>query len=352
MKFSYQLEEILNIVGEASVEGQSDDDLCGIATLGQAQKGDISFLGNRKYRGKVDQSQASLILLPQDYEGKPKRSQIFLRLPKPSLALAQICAEIERKILPAPPPDIHPSAVIDRDAIVADSAYVGPFCHVAAGARIGEESILTAHVHIGTAAVVGERCRISPQVYIGDYCELGNEVLLSAGVVIGSDGFGYEFVEGQHLKIPQIGVVRLANRVEIGANTTVDRARFSETYIGEGTKIDNLVQIGHNVRIGKHCLIVAQVGISGSAELEDYVVVGGQSGITGHIKVGAHTQIGGQSGVSKTIPAESIIQGSPACDIHLYRRLTALQRKLPEFMHRIQALEKHLESNSKSHSNL
>jgi len=352
MKFSYQLEDILNLIGEASVEGRSEATLCGIATLQQARKGDISFLGNRKYRGEVSHCHATLILLPYEYDGSPKEDQLFLRVPKPSLALAQICAEIERKTWPAPPPGIHPSAVIDRDAVVADSASIGPFCHVASGARIGEGTVLTAHVHIGSGAMVGERCRILPQVFVGDYCELGNEVLLSAGVVIGSDGFGYEFVDGKHRKIPQIGVVRLGDCVEIGANTTVDRARFSETFIGEGTKIDNLVQIGHNVRIGKHCLIVAQVGISGSTELEDFVVVGGQTGIAGHLKIGARSQIGGQSGVSKSVPAESIIQGAPACDIHLFRKICALQRKLPDTLQRVQELEKHLETNPQQHSNL
>lgn len=345
MKFSYQLEDILRLLGETSVEGQSKDELCGIATLGEARKGDVSFLGNRKYRGEVAQSKASVILLPEDYEGKPQEGQIFLRVAKPSLALARICSEIERKVWPVPTPGVHPSAIIEKGAFVANSASIGPLCYVGSDSHIGERAVLSTHVHIGRGAVVGDDCRLQSQVVVGDYCQLGNHVLLSAGVVIGSDGFGYEFFDGKHQKVPQIGMVRLADWVEIGANSTVDRARFSETFIGEGSKIDNLVQIGHNVRIGRHCLIVAQVGISGSTVLEDYVVVGGQSGIAGHLKIGARTQIGGQSGVSKSIPAESIVQGAPACDIHLFRKLTALQRKLPEFVQRVQELEKHTTSN-------
>lgn len=339
MRFSVPLTEFLDSVGDCEVEGEWKGEISGISTLREAQEGDLSFLGNSRYTQEVGVSRASVILLPTSFEGAPQPGQVFVRLKNPSLALGQFCAVLEQRFWPRPPAGIHPTAVIDRDAVVDDSATIGPYCLVSSGARIGPGAVLTSHVSLGAHVTIEEGSRIMTHVTIGDFCEIGKHVFLNPGVVIGADGFGYETVDGVHEKVPQIGKVVIEDHVEIGANSTIDRARFSETRIGQGTKIDNLVQIGHNVRIGRGCLIVAQVGVSGSTTIEDYVVIGGQTGIVGHINIGSGVKIGAQSGISKSIPPGHAVQGSPALDIRLFQRITALQRRLPDFFARFQRLE-------------
>ncbi|MEM0966944.1 MAG: UDP-3-O-(3-hydroxymyristoyl)glucosamine N-acyltransferase [Verrucomicrobiota bacterium] len=343
MKFSLPFTDFLSTLGDRSIEGSWDGEITGISTLSGARKGDLSFLGNSKYTHEVAQSTASVLLLPLDYEGHPGADQVYVRVENPSFALGRLCALLERRYWPRSPAGIHPTAVIDRDAVVHESASVGPYCLVSAGTKIGPDALLASHVSLGANVVIGAESRILTHVTVGDFCEIGERVILNPGVVIGADGFGYETVDGVHQKIPQIGRVILERDVEVGANTTIDRARFSETRVGEGTKIDNLVQIGHNVQIGKYCLIVAQVGISGSTTVEDYVVIGGQSGVVGHVLLGKGSQIGAQSGVSKSLPPGSAVRGSPAFDLNLYHRITALQRRLPEIFTRFKNFEKRFE---------
>jgi UDP-3-O-[3-hydroxymyristoyl] glucosamine N-acyltransferase len=199
---------------------------------------------------------------------------------------------------------------------------------------------LQAQVFLGREARVGADCWLMPGVVVTAECILGNRVRLQAGVVVGSDGFGYEFAGGRHEKVPQVGIVEIADDVEIGANSTLDRARFSRTYVGEGTKIDNLVQVAHNVAIGRHCLICAQAGISGSTTLEDFVVLGGQAGLAGHITLGREAKVGAQAGVAKDLPAGAFVRGSPSMPYTLEMRVTALRNRLPELFRRVDALEK------------
>jgi UDP-3-O-[3-hydroxymyristoyl] glucosamine N-acyltransferase len=182
-----------------------------------------------------------------------------------------------------------------------------------------------------------------PGCIIATACSLGRRVRLQPGVVVGSDGFGYEFVAGRHVKVPQIGTVVIGDDVEIGANSTLDRARFSRTVVGEGTKIDNLVQIAHNVVIGRHCIVCAQAGISGSTTLEDYVILGGQAGLGGHITLGKGSKVGGGAGLAASIPAGSYVNGTPAIPYMLERRIAILQQRLPDLFKRVDALEKNLE---------
>jgi len=339
MRFTLSFDEVLETIGGASLEGDWRGSITGIADLREARPGDLSFLGNSRYAHEVAGSRASVILLPEGFEESPGEERVFLRVKNPSLALGLLCGLIERRFWPRRSSGIHPTAVIDRDAAVDESASVGPYCLVSTGARIGAGAVLTSHVSLGANAVVGAESRLLTHVTVGDFCEIGDRVLLNPGVVIGADGFGYESVGGTHLKIPQIGRVIIGDDVEVGANTTIDRARFSETRIGKGTKIDNLVQIGHNVTIGEHCLIVAQVGISGSTAIEDRVVIGGQTGVVGHITIGEGAQIGAQSGVSKSVQPGQKMQGTPAIDIKLFQRITALQRRLPEFFERLRESE-------------
>jgi len=199
---------------------------------------------------------------------------------------------------------------------------------------------LQASVYVGQDAQVGAGCWLMPGVVLAAACVLGDRVRLQPGVIIGSDGFGYEFVAGRHEKIPQIGTVVIGDDVEIGANSTLDRARFSRTTVGEGTKIDNLVQIAHNVVIGKHCILCSQVGISGSTTLEDYVVLGGQAGIGGHITIGKGTKAGGQTGIAYDVPPGSYLNGTPAIPYMLERRLQILHQRLPDLFKRVEVLEK------------
>ena len=317
MQISYFADEIRALVQPKKEQGQTAATIRGIASLDAAQPGDLSFLGNAKYKAQVATTRASLVLLPMDFEGTPAPDQVFFWVD-------------------------NPSAQIAPGAQVAASATVGPLCVVEEGAEIGEGVYLQSGVFIGRNAKIGAGSWLMPGAIVATECVLGQRVRLQPGAVIGSDGFGYEFVNGRHEKVPQVGIVILGDDVEIGANTTLDRARFSCTRVGTGTKIDNLVQVGHNVVIGKHCIICAQVGISGSTTLEDYVVLGGQAGLVGHITVGAGSQVGGQAGVPQSLPPKSIVTGNPPLPLGTELRLQLLRQRLPELFKRVSALEAQL----------
>jgi UDP-3-O-[3-hydroxymyristoyl] glucosamine N-acyltransferase len=265
---------------------------------------------------------------------------------KPSAGLSRLCSRLEQALWPKPAPGIHPTAVVAPTAQIAPSATIGPLCVIEAGVRVGERTHLQAAIFVGRDAVIGNDTWLMPKVVITAECVVKDRVRLHAGVVVGSDGFGYEFVGGRHEKVPQIGWVVIENDVEIGANTTIDRARFSQTLIGEGTKIDNLVQIAHNVVIGKHCMICSQVGVSGSTTVEDYVVVGGQAGLAGHLTVGRASKINGQSGVNSDLEPNSSVSGTPCLPYLLEQRVNVLRRKVPDLFKRVGALEDHFKKTS------
>jgi len=342
MQVSFSAAEIAAIVQPQSTRGATTATIHGIAALRDAAAGDLSFLGNAKYKAEVATSRASLLLLPPDFPGEPAANQQYLLVANPSVALAQVCARIEQSLWPKPTPGIHASAVVDATARVAASATIGPNCVIEAGAVIGERTHLQATVFVGRNARVGDEGWFMPGVVIAPECVIGHRVRLQPGAVIGSDGFGYEFVNGRHQKVPQVGYVQIGDDVEVGANTTIDRARFSRTVIGDGTKIDNLVQIAHNVVIGRHCVVVAQTGISGSTTLQDYVVLGGQVGVGGHLTLAQGTKVGAQSGVNGDTEPGSFLNGTPALNYTLERKLVVLYRRLPEVFKRIDELERHL----------
>lgn len=345
MTLAFTLQRILEMLpNDLETVGDYAGPINGIASLATAEAGDLSFLGNHKYRKQVEDSKASVILLPQDYEAAPTEGQIFFKVEHPSYALAMICREIERELMPPPPPGIHPSAVVHPEAAVSSGASIGPLCVVDAGARVEDAAVLLSHVHVGKQAKIGRGSQLFQGVVVGDYCEIGPRNRLLPGCVLGSDGYGYEFVDQAHQRVPQIGNVVTAADVDIGANTTIDRARFGSTFIGEGTKIDNQVQIAHNVRTGKHCLLVAQVGISGSTELGNGVVIGGQAGVAGHLQIGDGAMIAGGSAIVKSVPAAAKMRGSPATEMALQNRIAVLQRKLPELFKRFAQVEKSIES--------
>ena len=340
MVITYTLQRLLEIlVDDYRLAGNYDGSIQGIASLEQARAGDLSFLGNSKYRSLVAGSEASVILVPEDYEETPAVGQLFIHIKNPSYALALVCRDIEGRLFPRPPSGIHSSAVIENGAEVSREASIGAFCYIGAGAKIGA-AVLQSHVSIGRSAMVGDESYLFPHCWVGDYCEVGRRNRLLGGCVIGSDGYGYEFMEGAHQRVPQVGNVVTEDDVDVGANSTIDRARFGSTRIGAGSKLDNQVQIAHNVKIGKHCLIVAQVGISGSTHLGDGVVVGGQAGIAGHLKLGAGAMIAGGTAVVSDVESGSKVRGYPAMPMMLFNRMAVLQRKLPDLFKRFDHLEK------------
>jgi UDP-3-O-[3-hydroxymyristoyl] glucosamine N-acyltransferase len=342
MQFSYTSDEIAAIVRPRAVRGGTTVAIQGISALRTARPGDLSFLGHSRYKADVAGTQASLVLVPAEYVGEPRPGQIYLVVDQPSVALARLCARIEAALRPPAAAGVHPSAIVAAGVVPDPSASIGPLCVIEAGARIGARADLRAGVYVGHDVIIGEDCQLMPGVRLYAGSELGRRVRLHANTVVGSDGFGYEFVDGRHEKVPQIGKAVIEDDVEIGAGCTIDRARFGRTVIGEGTKIDNLVQIGHNVIIGKHCILCAQVGISGSVVIEDYVVLAGQAGVGGHITIGRGAKIGGGAAVTSDLAAGSSVNGYPAIPLMLERRIAVLKQRLPELFHRVDALEEQL----------
>jgi len=340
MEIAFAPQALLEQFGsDVTAQGETSETVRGIAALERAQPGDLSFLGNKKYAGLVAQTQASVVLVPEDFPGEPPQNQLWLRCKSPSLALAKLCAHIEAQMFPPQPAEIHPSAVVDASAEIGEGVRIGPCAVIEAGVKIGARTVVGAQAFIGRQAVVGEDCYFHPRVTVAGHCQVGNRVRLQSGCIIGGEGFGYETVDGVHQRIPQVGIVILEDDVEVGANSTIDRARFEATRIGAGTKIDNLVMIAHNVETGKGCIMVSQSGISGSTRLGNYVVVGGQVGLVGHIKVGDKVMIGAQSGVNHDIPEEGYVRGSPARPYMQQQRIEVCIKKLPELFKRFARVE-------------
>jgi UDP-3-O-[3-hydroxymyristoyl] glucosamine N-acyltransferase len=236
-------------------------------------------------------------------------------------------------------PGIHPTAIISTDSEIGEGCSIGAHVVIEAGVKIGTRSIIEAQCFIGQQTSLGEDCHLHPQVTVRERCRIGNRVTLQCGVVIGADGFGYEFRDGKQQKIPQTGTVQIDDDVEIGANSAVDRARFGRTWIQRGTKIDNLVQIGHNVTIGEHCILCAQVGISGSTRIGNYVTLAGKVGLSGHIEIGDQVMIGAMSGLAKNVPPKTIMFGAPAQPIREYKENYALLKNIRKLYNRVKALE-------------
>lgn len=338
MTIAFSAADLVALLSPRATRGATSATIRSIAALKDAQPGDLSFLGNAKYKPEVAGTKASVVLLPADFEGAPPEGQIWLLVDNPSAALASLCARLEAALWPRPAAGIHPSAVVAPSAKIDPSATVGPLCVIEDEAEVGPRTVLHAQVFIGRAARVGEDCWIMPGAHVATECLVGDRVRLHAGVVVGADGFGYEFQAGRHVKVPQVGVVEIQDDVEIGANSTFDRARFSRTVIGQGTKIDNLVQIAHNVVIGRHCIICAQVGISGSTTLEDYVILGGQAGVAGHLRIGKGAKADGQTGINSTLEPGVFVKGSPCLPYQLEQRINVLRQRLPELFRKVDSL--------------
>ena len=328
--------ELSALIGGEFPADRGSVEIIGPAGLAEAQPGEISFFGHPRYASDLKVTRAAAVLVPRDFAGETPA--VCIRVADPSSAFTAITREF---LAPpsAPAPGIHPSAVVDPAARVAGDAIVQAHAVIEADAVVGAGSLIGAGTFVGRGAKVGTACFLHPHVVVREGCVVGDRVILHSGAVIGSDGFGYDTKEGRHEKIPQIGIVVIGNDVEIGANTTIDRARFGRTVIGEGTKIDNLVMIAHNVVIGRHCIICAQVGISGSTQIGDYVVLAGQAGLVGHIKVGDGAIVGAQSGLSNDLAPKSIVVGSPPRPIGEWKRSVVRIDRLGQLYDRVKKLE-------------
>lgn len=327
----------------ARLEGNSTTVITGIAGIQEAAAGDITFLENQKYTPLLATTKASAVIVAKDFEGGQKPDLAIIKTENPSLAFSRVVSLLYPD-LHKHPQGIHPSAVIDRTATLEKNVAVGAHTIISKNARVGDNAVIYGNCFIGDNAIIGGDALIYPTVTIRENCSLGKRVTVHSGTVIGSDGFGYASVKGIHHKIPQVGTVVIEDDVEIGANVTIDRARFDTTIIGQGTKIDNLVQIAHNVKIGKNCLIIAQAGISGSTVVEDNVIIAGQAGIVGHITIGERSIIAAQAGVTKSVPKGITVSGYPARPHDSAKRVNACVQRLPELCATINALEKKIQA--------
>jgi UDP-3-O-[3-hydroxymyristoyl] glucosamine N-acyltransferase len=322
---------------QGEVLGDGNIVLKGFAPADRAQAGDLTFAENENYFARAELSAASAIIAPLAFASTRKT---VIRVTDARVAFARVLP----LFFPEPTfvPGIDPSAVVAKSAKVDPSAHIGPQCVVGENVVIGARSVLQGLNFIGAGCHLGEDINLFPNVTLYAHTELGDRVRIHSGTVIGSDGFGYVQDGGTHRKVPQIGNVVIRDDVEIGANVTVDRGALGPTVIGSGTKIDNLVQIAHNVNVGEHCLIVAQAGVAGSTKLGNYVILGGQVGIAGHIKIGNKVSVAAQSGVMHSIKDGEKWFGSPAQpDRQTKRQLIAVQH-LPELLKRVAELERKL----------
>jgi UDP-3-O-[3-hydroxymyristoyl] glucosamine N-acyltransferase len=319
------------------LEGDGGVEIGGVRSLEDAGPRDLTFVTEARYVPRLEASRAGAVLLAESLPG-PNRPA--LRTPNPYLALARAIGVFHQP-LPGVP-GIHLTAVVSADARVHGTACVGPLCVLAPGVEIGAGTILDAQVFVGGNVRVGRDCRLFPQVTLREGTELGDRVVVHSGTVIGADGFGYARDGVRYVKIPQIGRVVLEDDVEIGANVAIDRATLGTTRIGRGTKIDNLVQIAHNVQVGEDTVIAGQVGISGSSRIGSRVTIAGQVGVTDHVQVGDNAVVGAQAGVSKDVPEGAIVLGAPAVPHLEFKRQLAATARLPQLGKTLRALEERL----------
>jgi len=324
---------------DGTVRGDASIVIERISAIDDVDPSSLTFAVDERYlRAALDSRAAAVLTEPACAERilAPRKPLLIVRSAR--VALAALLAELE----PARPagPFRDASAVVAASATIGPDVYLGAHVVVGDGAAVGAESVLEAGSIVGAGAVLGRRAHLHPRALFLDRCVAGERVTLQAGVVIGADGFGYAFLDGRFLKIPQIGNVVLGNDVEIGANACVDRAQTGSTTIGDGTKIDNFVQIGHNCQIGKHCAFAAMVGVAGSTTIGDYTVVGGQAGVNGHIAVGARVRIAGGSHIWNDVPDGTAMSGQPARPHRDELRLQARLRNLDKLYARVEALER------------
>jgi UDP-3-O-[3-hydroxymyristoyl] glucosamine N-acyltransferase len=328
--------EISQILG-GKVLGDASLTLKGFAPADHAKPGDLTFAENEGYFARAEKSAASAIIIDGDFTSKEKT---LIRVPNARIAFARVMNVFFPE--PAFAPGLHATAIVPASAQVDPTAHLGPYCVLGENVRIGPRCVLRGGNHVGSNCQLAEEVHLFPNVTLYANIEIGKRVRIHSGSVIGADGFGYVFDAVSHRKVPQIGNVILGDDVEIGANVTIDRGALGPTVIGKGTKIDNLVQIAHNVVVGEHCLIVSQAGVAGSAKLGNYVILAGQVGVAGHLKIGDRASVGAQSGVMHDIPAGQKWLWTPAQPDRIAKRQILAMQELPDLRRRVHAVEKKL----------
>lgn len=334
--------ETIAFLTGGKIEGSRDCEITGFAKIEEATEGCISFIANPKYSHFAATTKASVLLVADSFEAPAGTSATLIRVADPYSALAALMTEFskkERKV------GMEQPVWIGKDTVIGEGAYIGAFAYIGDGVRLGKNVSIYPHAYIGDNVEIGEDTIVRPHVTVYEDCKIGKRCILHSGCVIGSDGFGFAPDKaGTYHKIPQIGHVVLEDDVEIGANTTVDRATMGETRIGKGTKLDNLIQVAHNVRIGTNNVFAAQTGVAGSTTIGDNNRIGGQVGFAGHIKFGSRCEVGAQSGINKGYGDDRRIIGYPACDIATFAKSQVLMRRLPELFNDLSAIKKEIKN--------
>lgn len=330
-----KLSDLAEKIGGALI-GDGDAEITGLAALSDAGAGDISFLSNPRYASQVAATGAAAVLVGMDWEGECGCALVRVENADQAFSQAGVLLGPEPVTYPHV---IHETAVVAADVVLGEDVGIGPYCVVESGTKIGDRTVLVAGCYVGHGVTVGEDCLLHAHVSVREYVTVGDRVIIYDGAVLGNDGFGYYKSGEKWVKIPQVGTVEIGDDAEIGANTTVDRARFGKTIVGKGVKIDNLVMVAHNVRIDDHTAIASQVGISGSATIGKNVQLGGQAGLAGHLEVGDNAIVGAQAGVSKSVAPGTFVSGYPAMPHSKAARLRAHMQRIPHMKKRLAELE-------------
>lgn len=336
-------EMIAEITG-GTIEGNRDCEITGFAKIEEAKKGDISFIANPKYIHFASDTEASALIISEDLSVPEGTKATLIRVKDPYSTLALLMMHFVKKERRS---GIEQPSFISEGAEIGEGAYIGAFAYIGRGARIGRNVMIYPQAYIGDGVEIGDESIIRPHATVYEGCKIGNRCILHSGCVIGADGFGFAPSGDEYMKIPQIGIVVLEDDVEIGANTTVDRATMGETRIGKGTKLDNLIQVAHNVTLGKNNVVAAQAGIAGSSSVGDSNRIGGQVGIAGHIKFGSRCEVGAQSGINKGYGDGKRIIGYPATDIETFAKSAVLIRRLPELFREVAEIKNEIKKDTK-----
>ncbi|RPI03254.1 MAG: UDP-3-O-(3-hydroxymyristoyl)glucosamine N-acyltransferase [Calditrichaeota bacterium] len=321
---------------DATIEGDESVEITGLAKIEEAQTGYLSFIANPKYQKFIETTNASAVLVGKDF---PSSSKTLLRTSDPYFSFLQIARRFYQQA-PQVEKGIHPTAIIGEGTRIGADVAIGAYVVIGKNCEIGEGTVIFPLCFVGDRVRIGGDCLIYAHTSIREDCRIGDRCILHMGAVVGADGFGFAFQNGRFHKLPQMGIVVLENDVEIGANTSIDRATMGETIIREGVKLDNLIQVAHNVEIDQHTAIAAQAGISGSTKIGKYVQIGGQAGFAGHLQVADRAKIGAQAGVTKSVPAGEFVTGYPARPFRVEMRELASLARLPEMVKQMRELEK------------
>lgn len=337
-----QIKEIAELVN-GDIEGDGNVVISGVSGIKEAKKGEITFVANKRYAALMGSTRASAIIVSRDINCTNNRT--LIKTDDPYHAFTRVMGIwANGNGQPAADPGIHPSAAIGKNVKIGKNVSIQAFSVIEDNAEIGDNVAIFPQTYIGRKTKVGDETLIYPRVTIREKISIGKRCIIHSGTVIGSDGFGFAPVKGAHHKVPQIGTVIIEDDVEIGANVAIDRATIGKTEIGSGTKIDNLVQIAHNVVIGKNSIIVAQVGLSGSSIIGDGVTIAGQAGVTGHITVGNNSTVAARAGVTKSVPPDSCVSGFPAQPHDKEKRLKVSLLRVPETNRKVKELEKRIKA--------